>query len=135
MKAEDFRKGGKLTTRAAGFGVVRFNKPSREITFECWPRNVDITDPKARQYPGWPKTIRQEDNYSRKAAAWLPELKITGQADPVVSIIDEKSSEVVYSLRIKGTSYRPKVFSKGSYTIRVGEGKRMKTLEGVHSLE
>ena len=135
MKAEDFRKGGKLTTRAAGFGVVRFNKPSREITFECWPRNVDITDPKARQYPGWPKTIRQEDNYSRKAAAWLPELKITGQADPVVSIIDEKSGEVVYTLRIKGTSYRPKVFSKGSYTIRVGEGKRMKTLEGVHSLE
>ena len=135
MKAEDFRKGGKLTTRAAGFGVVRFNKPAREITFECWPRNVDITKPESKQYLGWPKTIRQEDNYSRKAAAWLPELKISGQADPVVSIINEKSGEVVYTLRIKGSSYRPKVFSAGSYTVRVGEGKKMKTLKGIRSLE
>ena len=96
---------------------------------------MDITDPASKQYLGWPKTIRQEDNYSRKAAAWLPELKITGQADPVVSIINEKSGEVVYTLRIKGTSYRPKVFSKGAYTIRVGEGKRVKTLKGIRSLE
>ena len=98
---------------------------------ECWPRNVDITDAGTRQYPGWPKTIRQEDNYSRKAAAWLPELKISGQADPVVSIINEKSGEVVYTLRIKGTSYRPKVFSGGAYTIRIGEGGRVKTVKGV----
>ena len=62
-------------------------------------------------------------------------LKITGQADPVVSVINEKSGEVVYTLRIKGTSYRPKVFSKGAYTIRVGEGKRVKTLKGIRSLE
>jgi len=135
MKAEDFKKGGKLTTRAAGFGVIRFNKPSREITFQCWPRNVDITDPASKQYLGWPKTIRQEDNYSRKAAAWLPELKVSGQVDPVISIINEKSGEVVYTLRIKGTSYRPKVFSKGAYTIRVGEGKRVKTLKGIRPLE
>jgi hypothetical protein len=31
--------GSKLTTRAAGFGIVRFNKKTREITFECWPRH------------------------------------------------------------------------------------------------
>ncbi len=62
-------------------------------------------------------------------------MKITGQADPVVSVINEKSGEVVYTLRIKGTSYRPKVFSKGTYTIRVGEGKRGKTLKGIRSLE
>ncbi len=96
---------------------------------------MDITDAGARQYAGWPKTIRQEDNYSRKAAAWLPELKISGQADPVVSIINEKSGEVVYTLRIKGTSYRPKVFSGGTYTIRVGEGGRAKTVKGVQTLE
>ena len=115
--------------------MVRFNKPAREITFECWPRNVDITKPESKQYLGWPKTIRQEDNYSRKAAAWLPELKISGQADPVVSIINEKSGEVVYTLRIKGSSYRPKVFAAGSYTVRVGEGKKMKTLKGIRSLD
>jgi len=125
----------KLTTRAAGFGVVRFNKPKRTITIECWPRNVDVTDPASRQYPGWPKTISQLDNYGRKAAAYLPTLKISGTEDPVVQVIDEAGGEVVYTLRIKGDEFRPKVFAKGTYTIRVGEQPdAMKELSGVRAL-
>jgi len=124
----------KLTTRAAGFGVVRLNRKTREITIECWPRNVDVADPSAKQYPGWPKTIRQEDNYARKAVAYLPTLEIMGQTDPVVQVVDEAAGEIVYTLRIKGTSYRPKVFKEGTYTVSVGEGKRRKVLSGVHSI-
>ncbi len=126
--------GNKLTARAAGFGVVRFNKPAREITFECWPRNVDIRDSKAKQYPGWPKTIKQADNYNRKAVAYLPTLNLKGQTNPVVQIIDESNNEVVYTMRILGTSFRPKVFKEGVYTIKVGEGENIKTLNGVKSL-
>jgi hypothetical protein len=125
----------KLTTRAAGFGVARFDKKTREITLECWPRNVDVSSPTAKQYPGWPKTIRQEDNYGRKAVSYLPTLKITGQTDPVVQVVDESTGEIVYTLRIKGQSFRPKVFKKGAYTVKVGEGARRKTLEGVRSVE
>jgi len=66
----------KLTTRAAGFGVVKFNKKTRAITMECWPRNVDIADSNTRQYPGWPRTIQQTDNYSRKAVAYLPTIEV-----------------------------------------------------------
>ncbi len=44
----------KLTTRAAGFGIVRFNKPQRTIRMECWPRNVDVTAPDAKPYAGGP---------------------------------------------------------------------------------
>jgi len=125
----------KLTTRAAGFGVVRFNKPERTIAIECWPRNVDVTDPAARQYPGWPKTIRQLDNYGRQATAYLPTLKISGMDDPVVQVIDESSGEIVYTLRINGNEFRPKVFSKGTYTIRVGEQPdAMKELTGIEAL-
>ena len=125
----------KLTTRAAGFGVVRFNKPKRTITIECWPRNVDITDPAAKQYPGWPKTISQLDNYGRKAAAYLPTLKISGMEDPVVQVIDESDGEIVYTLRIKGNEFRPKVFSKGTYTVRVGDQPDgMKELTGIRAL-
>jgi len=125
----------KLTTRAAGFGVVRFNKPKRTITIECWPRNVDVTDPAAHQYPGWPKTIRQFDNYGRKAAAYLPTLRISGMKDPVVQVVDEAGGEVVYTLRIKGNEFRPKVFSEGTYTIRVGEQPdTMKELSGIRVL-
>ncbi|MEK6237809.1 MAG: hypothetical protein N2C14_24120, partial [Planctomycetales bacterium] len=127
--------GGKLTVRAAGFGVVKFNKPKREITMECWPRNVDVTDPAAKQYPGWPKTIKQEDNYARKAAAWLPTLEIDGPADPVVQVTNESNQEIVYTLRIKGKYYRPKVFQQGKYTVRVGNGiDKPKTIKGVQSI-
>ena len=125
----------KLTTRAAGFGIVRFNKPRRTITLECWPRNVDATDPKTRQYPGWPKTIRQTDNYGRRAAAYLPTLKISGVEDPVVQVIDESDGQIVYTLRIKGRVFRPKVFRKGKYTVKVGDqDDRMKELKGIEAL-
>ena len=62
-------------------------------------------------------------------------LKVTGMDDPVVQVIDESKREIVYTIRINGREFRPKVFAKGKYTIRVGEqpGKR-KTFEGVEAL-
>ncbi len=127
--------GDKLTVRSAGFGVVRFNTRSREIALECWPRNVDVTDSDAQQYPGWPYTLKQEDNYGREAIAWLPTLEIRGASDPVVQVVDEGFEELVYTLRIKGNVFRPKVFHKGTYTIHVGEEPNRRTFRGVHSLE
>jgi hypothetical protein len=126
--------GTKLTTRAAGFGVVRFKKSTREITFECWPRNADITAPTTKQYPGWPKTIKQTDNYGRKARAYLPTLQIKGQRNAVVQVIDETNGELLYSLRIVGTTFRPKVFKHGAYTVKVGEGGNVKVLKGIRSI-
>ncbi len=126
----------KLTTRAAGFGIVKFNKKTRQITVECWPRNVDVVDSGAEQYPGWPATIGQEDNYARKATAYLPTIEVSGMTNPVVQVIDESNNEIVYTLRITGSLYRPKVFKDGSYTIRVGQQEtgQVKTISGVRSL-
>jgi hypothetical protein len=125
----------KLTTRAAGFGVVRFDKKKRTITMECWPRNVNVSDPKAKQYPGWPRTVTQMDNYGRSAVAYLPVLKVRGMNDPVVQVMDEAGGEIVYTLRIQGREFRPKVFREGTYTLRVGDAAgRMKEIKGVKSL-
>ncbi len=126
----------KLTTRAAGFGVVKFNKKTREITLECWPRNVDITNPQTKQYPGWPRTINQQDNYGRKPVAFLPTIEVQGTANPVVQVIDESNGEIVYTLRINGTSYTPKIFKKEKYTVKVGRQgtDKMKTLSGIEPL-
>lgn len=118
----------------AGYGLVRFKKSTREITMECWPRHVDVTQPDARQHPGWPITIHQEDNYGRQPLASLPTLEIRGEEDPVVQVIDEYLGEIVYTLRIRGNRWRPKVFKEGTYTIRVGGGERVKVFEGVASL-
>ena len=115
------REPAALHDRMPGFGITRFNKKERTITMECWPRQIDVTDPKNKdkQYRGWPRTIRQLDNYGRPAKAWLPEIVVSGATDPVVEIVEESTKEVVYVVRIKGTRFRPKVFAEGSYTVRV----------------
>ena len=43
--------------RADGWGLIRFHKDQKDVTFECWPRFADVTQPDAQQFPGWPKTI------------------------------------------------------------------------------
>jgi len=127
----------RLTTRAAGFGVVKFNKKTREMTLECWPRNVDITDSSTKQYPGWPRVIDQQDNYGRMAVAYLPTIEVEGMTNPVVQVIDESNDEIVYTIRINGNSYRPKIFKMANYTVRVGQQGtgRMETLTGIWPLE
>ena len=67
--------------------------------------------------------------------AYLPTLEIQGQEDPVVQVVDESNDKIVYTLRIKGTSFRPKVFAKSTYTIKVGEGNNVTILRGVKSID
>ncbi|MCF8379210.1 MAG: hypothetical protein K9H49_06515 [Bacteroidales bacterium] len=122
---------GKL---AAGYGIIRFNKTNRTITMECWPRGVDVTKTDPKQFPGWPITIKQQDNYSREAVTWLPEILVKGMEDPVIWVFNESNNELVYSLRIKGNSFKPKVFEDGRYTIKVGDGDaKEKVLSGIET--
>ena len=43
-----------------GFGLIRFNKKEKSVTFESWDQITDVTKPGAKQMPGWPRTIRQD---------------------------------------------------------------------------
>jgi hypothetical protein len=111
-----------LAASASGHGLVRFDKQTRKITIECWPRGVDVTQPGAKQYPGWPLTFDQRDSYGRQPVAWLPEVE--GPADipqPVVQVIDERTGELVYALRVQSPRFKPWVFADGLYTVRIGE--------------
>lgn len=112
----------RLYDRATGYGIVRFNKESRNITIECWPRYANPKLGDTEQYEGWPITIAQEDNYGRKAVSYLPEISIEGLDNPVIEIINEATRETIYSLRINRKSFKAKVFDDTVlYTIRVGE--------------
>lgn len=117
----EIEEGGKLSTRVAGFGVIRYNKPDRKITFECWPRNVVVSDPNAKQYAGWPITINQTDNFNPKETFQLPTLNISKE-NQVVTVRKSSNREIVSSIRVNGNSYQPKVLEQGSFTIEVGEG-------------
>lgn len=118
-------------SRGEGFGIVRFNKRLRTITMECWPRGCDVTDPNCEQYPGWPVTISHKENYGRQAAGYLPTLKFSDVENPVVQIVDESREEIIYTVRIKGSTFRPKVFQEGRYTINVRSGERQLTFKEV----
>jgi alkaline phosphatase D len=132
------KKPTRLYDRATGYGIVRFNRRNRNITIECWPRSSDPSSPDDKQYPGWPITIQQTDNYNRKAVAYLPTLYFVGRiTDPVVQVIDDADSEIVYTLRVKGNTFRPMVFKEGAYNIRMGnpDTGQVKTWLGVNSLK
>ena len=120
-----------LAASASGHGLVRFDKQVRKITIECWPRGVNVTQPGAKQYTGWPVVIDQLDNYGRRPVAWLPEVEApAGITRPVVQVVDERSGEVIYTLRAKTPRFKPWVFADGSYTVRIGEPPaRVKTLK------
>ncbi|MEA1996343.1 MAG: alkaline phosphatase D family protein, partial [Gemmatimonadota bacterium] len=124
-----------INHRAPGYGIITFNRNTRKIEIANWPRWVDPSKPDAGPYPGWPVVIDQTDNYNRKAAAWLPTFEVSGMDDPVVQVVDESNGEIVYTLRIKGKSFRPKVFGKGLYTLKVGEPgtDKLKVLEHIES--
>ncbi|MDP6118080.1 MAG: twin-arginine translocation pathway signal protein, partial [Planctomycetota bacterium] len=127
-----------LHDKASGYGLVRFDKKNRKIEIECWRLLIDASEPKpGDQFPGWPKTIDMQDNYGRAPAAWLPTIEVQGMKDPVIQIINEADGEIVYTLRIKGASFRPKVFKAGKYTVKVGDqdNNNMKTFKGVSSHE
>jgi hypothetical protein len=106
-----------------GYGLVRFNKKTRETTFECWPRYADLSRGDAAQYPGWPVTFKMEENDGRPVFGHLPELKITGAEQPVVQVVNEADGDILYTLRLQGNTFRPRVYAPGSYTVRVGRDR------------
>jgi hypothetical protein len=112
-----------MDDKASGLGLVRFDKKNRRVIVECWPYLADVTKP-ATQMPGWPVTIDLTNAYGMKAAAYLPTLNVTGTSDPVVQVVDEANDEIVYTVRIAGQSWRPPVFSPGTYTVKISDPER-----------
>lgn len=106
-----------------GYGLIRFNKKTRQITFECWPRYADLSQGDKAQYPGWPITFKMEDNDGRKVLGHLPEVIVRGAADPVVQVVGEADGDILYTQRIQGDRFRPHVYGPGRYTVKVGRNR------------
>ncbi|NNE91371.1 MAG: hypothetical protein HKN23_06970 [Verrucomicrobiales bacterium] len=107
--------------RADGYGIARFNKKTREITFENWDRFADASTGKG-QFPGWPLTFKMEDNDGRKATHWLPKITFS-EPSQVVQVVKQDSEEILYTVRIQGDTFQPKVFAGGDYLVKYGKDK------------
>ncbi|MDH5197479.1 MAG: alkaline phosphatase D family protein [Gemmatimonadota bacterium] len=110
----------RLHNRAPGYGIARFDRATRRIRLEAWPR---WSDPAAggTPYPGWPIEFTQTDNDGRVPMGLLPTFVITTFREPVVQVIAEATGEVVSTIRIAGTTVTPRVFAPGAYTVRIGD--------------
>ena len=109
--------------RADGYGIARFNKQESSITFECWPRFADASKGDSEQFPGWPMTVSMDENDGRKIMGWLPELQFTGVVNPVVQVIEQPSGEILYTVRVRGTSFQPRVYSRTSHIVKIGRDR------------
>jgi hypothetical protein len=107
--------------RADGYGIARYNKKDRTITFECWSRWADVTKNEG-QFPGWPITVKMEDNDGREETHTLPVIKFESP-NQVVQVISENDGEVLYTIRAKGDSFTPAVYGPGKYTVKTGADK------------
>ncbi len=109
------------TKRADGYGICRFNKSTREVTFECYKRFSDATKGSDAQFPGWPITFNARDNDGRKPTGHLDynvDLK-----NPVVQVINETTKEILYTARLQDSSGKLPVYSDDPHTIKIGKGK------------
>lgn len=120
-----------LREKTSGFGLVKFDKKQRTITCECWPFD-GIGGP---QFDTWPVTSTVRDQYGRKAVAMLPKLKFADTDSAVVEVIDARTGELVYALRLNSSEWQPHTFAEGDYNLRLlePEAGAVKELTGLRA--
>jgi hypothetical protein len=112
-------------TALCGAAHLHGSKENRLLAdLDCngWPRYADLDKGDAAQYPGWPITFRMEDNDGRKVFGYLPGI-VSDTPDPVVQVVREADGEILYTLRIQGSHFRPRVYRPGKYTVKAGRDK------------
>lgn len=108
--------------RASGFSLVRFDQAKRTIAIEAYHFLADLNKQNAEnQFPGWPYTISQWDNYGRQPAGYLPTVQVSGTQNPVIMVTNETTGDLEYAVRMQGNEWSPKVFSTDQYTVKVGD--------------
>ncbi len=109
--------------RGDGYGIARFNKRTRQITFECWPRFADARQGDSAQFPGWPITVQVADNDGRKPIGTLPVIPELQTRGLVVQVIKQPAGEVVYTRRFDSLETGLPVFEQGEYSVKIGKDR------------
>ena len=62
---------------------------------------------------------------------YLPEIQVD-KPDQLLTLNDSQGN-LVYVIRINGTTFRPRVFRKGTYSVIIGEGPEERKIDGIRS--
>jgi alkaline phosphatase D len=104
-----------LRKRVTGYTILTCDRQTRRVTVAAWPRWTDPAARDAKPYDGWPATIEQLDNGLHGAGWELKEVH-TSMRDPVVQV-QSMTGEVIYTLRIHGDVFTPRVRASGVYNV------------------
>jgi hypothetical protein len=124
--------------KSSGYGLVRFDQKKRSMDIHAYRFKADLSKPESNnEFPGWPKTIHQLDNYNRKAKGYLPTLRVKGMDNPVILITNERDGKLEYAIRLMENQFTPKVFTTGSFTVKMGDPdkNRWKIIEHLNPVE
>jgi phosphodiesterase/alkaline phosphatase D-like protein len=113
------REPAALHDRMPGYGIARFEPALAAVSLENWPRGVDPTAVDAAPYPGWPVEFGQLEG-GPAPTGYLPAVEVAGTPRPVVQVVDERTGEVLYTVRAPRAGFTPPVFGAGPFTLRSG---------------
>ncbi|APS40582.1 alkaline phosphatase D family protein [Salegentibacter sp. T436] len=118
-----------------GYGVVSFDKNTRNVKMECWPRYVNPVKKPNGQFRGWPVTVHQLENNKPTTPFLLPTLKFKGLKNPLVKIIDDKK-ETQLILRVNNEKFQPIMEREGIFALQVidAAGNILTQIEGLSSI-
>lgn len=121
------REDSSRENRGDGYGLALFNKKTGDVVFECWPRFADISRGDRAQFLGWPIEFNQDVNDGRKAIAHLKQVRLPAK-DAVVELTHSQTGELVYCYRANGKIFEAPVYEPGTYTLKVGRDRPVKTV-------
>ena len=112
-----------LNDRVPGYGIVRINRESRDVSFEAWPRWVDPSVPGAEPFRDWPINFNQLDNDGRAIQGVLM-LEDSIPALSLVSVFQE-TGEHVYTHRLTSDTRALNIYNADvgySVSVRLPDG-------------
>lgn len=107
--------------RSSGFGMVTFDQVSRDIHIDAWRFIADVENPNPirDQFPGWPLTINQYDNFGEGANNYLPKIEVN-KPNQIIEVRKVSTNDLIRIFRMKGNSVQVGLHHPGTFTINVG---------------
>lgn len=102
-----------------GYGIIKINPQSKDITMECWPRSADPAN--GKQFDGWPVQINQDNNNNAKPIGYLPTVRLVDFQNPLIQLFNQNTDELIYAERVVGNDIKLKVFQAGVYRLKYGD--------------
>lgn len=111
-----------MNHQVPGFGIVDFNTKDRTTTFHSLPRSYEVAKRlKGGEYPGWPVTVKQQQNDGRKPTGELVRLNVAeGKELPVVSVYGP-DNKLQSSQRADSRSFVVHGYTAGEHTVKIGK--------------